>query len=81
MIKLGNLSKYIADVSWSMFFDQLRYKSKQYEKTFIQINPKFTSQKCNSCGHIAKENRVNQANFHCVSCGHQQNAERVAAAI
>lgn len=79
MIKFGNLSKHIADVSWSMFFDQLRYKSKQYEKTFIQINPKYTSQKCNACGHIAKENRPNQANFHCVSCGHQQNADFNAA--
>jgi putative transposase len=75
MIKFGNLSKHIADVSWSMFFDQLSYKSKQYEKKFIQINPKFTSQKCNSCGHIAKENRKTQSEFECVSCGHQQNAD------
>lgn len=79
MIKFGNLSKSIADVSWSGFFDKLSYKSKQYEKTFIQINPKYTSQKCNACGHIAKENRLNQANFHCVNCGHQQNADFNAA--
>ena len=79
MIKFGSLSKHIADVSWSIFFDQLRYKSKQYEKTFVQVNPKYTSQKCNSCGHTAKENRLNQANFHCVSCGHQQNADYNAA--
>ncbi|WP_228713931.1 RNA-guided endonuclease InsQ/TnpB family protein [Arundinibacter roseus] len=79
MIKFGNLSKSIADVSWSGFFDKLSYKSKLYEKRFVQVNPKFTSQKCNSCGHIAKENRLNQANFHCVSCGHQQNADFNAA--
>ena len=79
MIKFGSLSKHIADVSWSLFFNQLRYKSKQYEKTFVQINPKYTSQKCNSCGHIAKENRLNQANFHCVSCGQLQNADFNAA--
>lgn len=79
MIKFGNLSKHIADVSWSMFFWQLSYKSKQYEKKFIQINPKNTSQKCNSCGHIAKENRKTQSNFECVSCGHQQNADFNAA--
>lgn len=79
MIKFGNLSKHIADVSWSMFFDQLRYKSKQFEKSFIQINPRYTSQKCNSCGHIAKENRKTQSKFECISCGHQQNADLNAA--
>lgn len=79
MIKFGNLSKSIADVGWSMFFDQLRYKSKQYEKVFVKVNPKYTSQKCNACGHIAKENRLSQANFHCVSCGHRQNADFNAA--
>jgi putative transposase len=79
MIKFGNLSKHIADVSWSIFFDQLRYKSKQFEKSFIQINPKFTSQKCNSCGHIAKENRKSQSKFECVSCSNKQNADFNAA--
>jgi putative transposase len=79
MVKFGNLSKSIADVSWSGFFDKLSYKSQLYEKTFVQVNPKFTSQKCNSCGHIAKENRLNQADFHCVSCGHRQNADFNAA--
>ena len=79
MIKFGNLSKSIADVSWSGFFDKLSYKSKLYEKIFVQVNPKYTSQKCNVCGHIAKENRLNQANFHCVSCGQLQNADFNAA--
>ena len=79
MIKFGHLSKHIADVSWSMFFNQLSYKSKKYEKSFIQINPKFTSQKCSCCGHIAKENRKTQAKFECTSCGNQQNADFNAA--
>lgn len=79
MIKFGNLSKHIADVSWSMFFNQLSYKSKQYEKVFVQVNPKYTSQKCNACGHVSAENRKTQSKFECVSCGHQQNADFNAA--
>lgn len=75
MIKFGHLSKHIADVGWSIFFNQLSYKSKKFGKTFIQVNPKYTSQKCNSCGHVAKENRKTQSIFECVSCGHQQNAD------
>lgn len=75
MIKFGHLSKHIADVSWSDFFSKLEYKSKMYGKDFVKINPKYTSQKCNCCGHIAKENRINQSKFECVSCGHKDNAD------
>ena len=75
MVKFGNLSKHISDVSWSTFFDKLKYKSEFYEKTFIKIDPKFTSQKCSSCNHISKENRLTQSKFLCVECGHQMNAD------
>lgn len=75
MIKFGNLSKHIADVSWSNFFSMLNYKSLFYEKDFIKINPKYTSQKCNHCGFIAKENRISQSKFKCIKCGHEDNAD------
>jgi len=79
MIKFGNLSKHISDTGWSMFFDMLAYKSKFYEKTYVRIDPKFTSQKCNSCGHTCKENRITQSKFLCVKCGHNENADFNAA--
>lgn len=79
MVKNHNLSKHIADVSWSDFFTKLDYKAKMYGKTFVQINPAYTSQKCNSCGHIAKENRISQSQFECVSCGNKDNADHNAS--
>lgn len=79
MIKFGNLSKHISDASWSEFYSMLKYKSVQNERIFIQINPKYTSQKCSCCGHVAKENRLNQSRFKCVSCNHEQNADLNAA--
>ena len=79
MIKFGNLSKHIADASWSTFFTMLKYKSLQNNKIFIQINPMYTSQKCSCCGHVAKENRLNQSKFKCVSCNHEQNADANAS--
>lgn len=79
MAKGGNLSKHISDASWGYFFSMLEYKAMLYEKTFVQIDPKYTSQKCSSCGHVAKENRLAQSKFECVSCGHQQNADFNAA--
>ena len=75
MIKFGHLSKHIADASWASFSHKLEYKSKMYNKTFIKVDPKYTSQKCNSCGHTAKENHLNQSKFECVSCGHKDNAD------
>jgi IS605 OrfB family transposase len=39
----------------------------------------YTSQRCPSCGHIAKANRHNQSHFRCVRCGFARNADLVAA--
>lgn len=75
MIKFSNLSKHISDASWFMFFSMLDYKCKWYEKQYVKIPPKYTSQKCNVCGYIAKENRPTQSKFECASCGHKQNAD------
>lgn len=79
MIKFGNLSKHISDASWSEFYSMLKYKSLRNDRIFIQINPRYTSQKCSCCGHIAKENRLNQSKFKCISCNHEQNADFNAA--
>lgn len=79
MVKFGNLSKHIFDVSWSSFFSMLEYKAASFEKEFIKVNPKYTSQKCNCCGHISSENRLSQEKFSCTNCGHQQNADLNAA--
>ena len=43
------------------------------------VDPAYTSQTCNRCGHVAKENRESQAEFLCVSCGHHENADVNAA--
>lgn len=75
MIKFGYLSKHIADVSWSEFFNQLECKSNWNGNDFIKINPRFTSQKCSGCGAIDKKSRVSQSKFVCTSCGMVDNAD------
>ncbi|HEK2791566.1 TPA: transposase, partial [Proteus mirabilis] len=37
--------------------------------------PAYTSQKCASCGHTAKENRQSQSKFECLECGYTTNAD------
>jgi putative transposase len=70
MVRNKNLSKHILDCGWGMFRVMLEYKT-----NVIRINPKHTSQKCNQCGHVCKENRASQSVFKCISCGHENNAD------
>ncbi|MDP9846330.1 RNA-guided endonuclease InsQ/TnpB family protein [Streptosporangium lutulentum] len=44
-----------------------------------KIDPRYTSQTCNACKHIARESRESQALFSCVACGHRDNADVNAA--
>ena len=75
----SRLAKHISDAGWSMFRNQLSYKSDWYGRTLIAVDPKYTSQTCSECGHKEKENRQSQAKFACLSCGIDQNADVNAA--
>lgn len=70
MVKNKNYSKSISDVSWSKFSNYLEYKT-----NLIKVDAKYSSQECNSCGHISKENRPNQETFKCIKCSHEGNAD------
>ncbi|MEV6862679.1 transposase [Streptosporangium subroseum] len=43
------------------------------------IDPRYTSQTCNACGHVARESRESQALFLCVACKHRDHADVNAA--
>ena len=75
----GNLARSIHDVGWSQFFQILAFKAECAGKRVVAVDPRYTSQKCNACGHTEKANRVNQAKFVCCSCGHTANADHNAA--
>ena len=54
----------------------------QLEKTggiLEKVNPAYTSCLCPTCGCCDKRNRPKQAVFHCIACGHDQNADTVGA--
>jgi IS605 OrfB family transposase len=77
----SGLNREILDQAWYEFCRQLEYKSKWIGGMYVQVDPKYTSQRCSvkSCGHKAKENRENQAKFLCKKCGHEENADINAA--
>jgi IS605 OrfB family transposase len=67
--------------SWSFY--QLRefveYKAKLNGIEVIAVDPKYTSQTCNNCGHCEKANRKSQSEFECVQCLHKDLADINAA--
>jgi len=62
-----------------VYFELLEYKLQERGGQLIKVDPKQTSQTCNKCGHISKENRKRQSKFVCTSCGHSVNADTNAA--
>ena len=45
----------------------------------IAVDPRHTSQQRARCGHTAAGNRVSQAEFRCLACGHHAHADVNAA--
>jgi len=75
----AGLNRSITQQSWGLFFEFLEYKLKERGGQLIKVDPKFTSQTCNSCGHVSKNNRKSQSKFVCESCGYSENADVVGA--
>lgn len=63
----------------SQFGEYLYYKSRLSGGQIIEVDPKNTSRRCSSCGHVAQENRESQAVFLCKACGYNDNADHNAA--
>ncbi|GAA3999570.1 RNA-guided endonuclease TnpB family protein [Deinococcus rubellus] len=75
----GNLARSIHDVGWSQFFALLSQKAACAARRVVSVDPRYTSQGCNQCGHTSKANRLSQSRFVCQQCGHTENADVNAA--
>ncbi len=69
--KLSNWSYYQLEML-------LQYKAEALGKSVEYVDPRFTSQRCNSCGYISRKNR-NGSEFECDACGHKDGADINAA--
>jgi IS605 OrfB family transposase len=52
----------------------IEYKAREVGILIHYIDPSFTSQTCNRCNHISKDNR-NHLTFICKKCGYENNAD------
>ncbi|MGW1199610.1 RNA-guided endonuclease InsQ/TnpB family protein [Streptomyces sp. NPDC002536] len=79
----AGLNKSILDAGWGQFLGILAQKAESAARRVIEVDARNTSRTCppeiGGCGHVAKENRVTQAEFECVKCGLVENADRVGA--
>jgi len=73
------LNRSILDQGWHAFKVMLEYKTIWRNGRLLLIDPKYTSQKCSSCGFTSALNRKSQDVFLCLECGHHENADLNAA--
>ena len=75
----SGLNRSINDAGWGVFLAILHAKAESAGRVVVEVNPAYTSQTCAECGHVAAGNRVSQAVFRCLSCGHEAHADVNAA--
>jgi putative transposase len=72
----AGLNRSIHANGWGRLVTRLEHKAPgRVEK----VNPAYTSQTCNACGHRDPRNRESQAVFRCRACGHVAHADVNAA--
>lgn len=74
----AGLNRSILDQGWGELSRQLEYKLNWLGGQLVKVPPQYTSQACNECGHVSKENRKG-TKFPCLACGHDAHADVNAA--
>jgi putative transposase len=59
--------------------DKLKFKLDERGIRYRSVQPAYSSQQCSQCGFTISMNRRSQAEFHCLWCGFQANADENAA--
>ncbi len=75
----SGLNRAILDQGWGEFRRQLDYKVAWNGGVLLAVPPHNTSRTCPCCSHVSKDNRLMQAQFLCVDCGYENNADVVGA--
>jgi putative transposase len=73
------LNRSISDAGWGHFVSILRAKAEDAGRIWIEVDPRHTSDRCEACGHAARENWLTQPEFVCQACRHSAQADEHAA--
>jgi putative transposase len=69
MVQNHSLAKSILDASWGAFLDLLEEKAGRAGHRVVRVNPRFTSQKCHTCGEIVHKSLSVRTHV-CPFCGY-----------
>lgn len=69
----------VNDAGWTTLRDFLRYKAKRAGAHFVEVDPKFTSQECSSCG--ARAPKPLAMRTHSCQCGFTADRDVNAARV
>ena len=75
------LSRSIGEMGWGHFARLLEQKSVVTGAKVVEVRAAYSSQTCAACGNVDSGSRRSQDLFHCVSCGHEANADTNAACV
>ena len=75
----AGLNRGILASCWGILGRRLEQKAAASGCRVVYVSPRFTSQQCRACGHIASDSRESLAVFRCVNCGHADHADANAA--
>jgi putative transposase len=77
----AGLNKAILASAWGQIATFTNYKALRAGKLMIKVAPQYSSQECAVCGYTHEGNRPTQAEFTCLRCGHEDNADHNAAIV
>ncbi|MBT9672475.1 transposase [Secundilactobacillus kimchicus] len=72
MLRNHALAMSIADVGWRTLLGMLAYKANLYNRQFVTINPRNTTQTCSQCGYLMQGNEkltLADRKWTCPQCG------------
>jgi len=74
LLKNHALAMSIADAGWRTFLQMLTYKADLYGKTFVTVNPAYTTQTCHDCGFVmgkqgTQKLGLDKRSWTCPNCG------------
>ena len=75
----SGLNRSIHDAGWGQLLSFVAYKAEDAGREVIAVDPRNTSRTCSACGHVEAGNRLTQAAFCCLACGHSAHADENAA--
>jgi putative transposase len=64
------LAKSISDAAWSQFTSYLSYKAESAGRSYVAVNPAYTTQDCSRCGH-RRAVPLSERIYSCDCCGLQ----------